>query len=210
MKLNKLKKALAFIIAWVPLNVLRVLLYRLAFGYDIKNTKIALGTVIYVNHFNAESVLIESGNKFIGPISITLNPGARIAKNNLFRAGFWLTHEQQKHACLVLSKGANITSSHYFDLNGGIKIGKHSWIAGWGSQFWTHGGGKPPKGITIGDNCYVSSSVLLSPGVVIGEGSTIALGSVVTKSFADDVCLIGGNPARVVKNNYAWEQMKNG
>ena len=37
----------------------------------------------------------------------------------------------------------NIISGHYFDLSGSISIGKHSWIAGYGSQFWTHGTSTP-------------------------------------------------------------------
>lgn len=197
-------------IAWIPVNALRVLLYKLVFGYDIKNTKIGLGTVIYVSHFKSESALIESGNNFIGPIKVILSRGVRIAKNNSFRAGFWLTQEQQNGACLVLREGANITSSHYFDLNGGIQIGKNSWVAGWGSQFWTHGGGQAPRGIVIGDNCYISSGALFSPGVTIAEESTIALGCVITKTFSCANNLIGGNPAKVIKENYSWEHTLNG
>jgi maltose O-acetyltransferase len=55
--------------------------------------------------------------------------------------------------------------------------------------------GKP---VTIGDNCWIGGNATINPGVVIGNNVVVASGSVVTKSFGDNV-VIGGNPAKVIK-----------
>lgn len=55
--------------------------------------------------------------------------------------------------------------------------------------------GKP---ITIGDNVWLGGGVVITPGVTLGDNVVVAAGSVVTKSFPDN-CVIGGNPAKIIK-----------
>lgn len=54
------------------------------------------------------------------------------------------------------------------------------------------------KSITIGDNCWIGGHAVINPGVTLGDNVVVASGSVVTKSFGDNV-VIAGNPARVIK-----------
>lgn len=60
-------------------------------------------------------------------------------------------------------------------------------------------GMKPEKKIVIGDDVWIGSRCIILPGVVIGRGTIVAAGSVVTKSFGDYL-VVGGNPAKVIKN----------
>ncbi len=54
------------------------------------------------------------------------------------------------------------------------------------------------KPITIGNNVWVGGNATICPGVTIGNNVVIGAGSVVTKSFPDNV-FIAGNPARIIK-----------
>jgi len=54
------------------------------------------------------------------------------------------------------------------------------------------------KPISIGNNCWIGGNVSINPGVNLGDNVVVGSGSVVTKSFGDNV-VIGGNPARVLK-----------
>ncbi|WP_208559838.1 sugar O-acetyltransferase [Marinilactibacillus kalidii] len=52
--------------------------------------------------------------------------------------------------------------------------------------------------ITIGDNCWIGSDATIIGGVTLGNNVVVGAGSVVTKSFGDNV-VIAGNPAGVIK-----------
>ncbi|MDR9826985.1 sugar O-acetyltransferase [Vibrio sp. FNV 38] len=54
------------------------------------------------------------------------------------------------------------------------------------------------KPITIGNDCWIGGHATINPGVTLGNNVVVASGSVVTKSFGDNV-VIGGNPAKVIK-----------
>ena len=53
-------------------------------------------------------------------------------------------------------------------------------------------------GVEIGENCWIGSKVTFVDGSKIGNGCVVAAGSVVTKSFGDNV-IIAGVPAKIIK-----------
>jgi len=65
------------------------------------------------------------------------------------------------------------------------------------------------KGIKIGANCWIGSKVTILDGVEIGEGCVIAAGAVVNKSFPAN-SIIGGVPARILKNRTIEKSIENG
>lgn len=52
--------------------------------------------------------------------------------------------------------------------------------------------------ITIGDNVWIGGSVVINPGVTIGENSVIGSGSVVTNDIPNNVIAIG-NPCKALR-----------
>ena len=64
-----------------------------------------------------------------------------------------------------------------------------------GMKDWSHVEIKP---VTIGNKAWIGLNAIILKGVMIGEGSIVAAGSVVTHDVPPWV-LVAGNPARVVR-----------
>ena len=66
-----------------------------------------------------------------------------------------------------------------------------------------------PKKTIIEDNVWVGTRACIAPGVRVGEGAIIAMGSVVTKDVPS-CAVVGGNPAKVLKyrNVEKYNQLK--
>jgi len=60
-----------------------------------------------------------------------------------------------------------------------------------------------PMQITIGKRVWMGSNVSVLKGVTVGDGCVVASGSVLTGSYPAN-CMIGGNPAKVLKENIRW------
>lgn len=52
--------------------------------------------------------------------------------------------------------------------------------------------------VHIGESCWLGANAIILPGVTLGNRVVVAAGSVVSKSFPDNV-LVGGVPAKVMK-----------
>lgn len=55
------------------------------------------------------------------------------------------------------------------------------------------------KKVKLDDYCWVGMNSVILPGVELGPRTIVAAGSVVTKSFPEGYCVIGGNPAKIIK-----------
>ncbi|MCU4504085.1 acyltransferase [Acinetobacter sp. WU_MDCI_Abxe161] len=55
------------------------------------------------------------------------------------------------------------------------------------------------KDVIIGDKCWIGMNSVILPGVVLGEGTVVAAGAVVTKSFPQGKLILAGVPAKVIK-----------
>lgn len=60
------------------------------------------------------------------------------------------------------------------------------------------------KPITIGNHVWICSNSIILKGVNIGDGAIVAAGAIVTKDVPEK-CMVGGNPARVIKTNVDWK-----
>lgn len=59
--------------------------------------------------------------------------------------------------------------------------------------------------IIIGDNVWICNHVSISKGVILQNGTIVSANSLVNKSFDKENCIIGGTPARILKEGYRRE-----
>jgi len=54
--------------------------------------------------------------------------------------------------------------------------------------------------VSIGKYCWIGGNACITPGITLGDFTTVAAGSVVTKSFESGYCLVAGNPAKKIRD----------
>lgn len=62
------------------------------------------------------------------------------------------------------------------------------------------------KGITIGEHVWIGARSTIHQGTVIADGCVVAANSVVRGLFTQPNCLLGGNPAKVIRENISWHR----
>jgi acetyltransferase-like isoleucine patch superfamily enzyme len=53
--------------------------------------------------------------------------------------------------------------------------------------------------VKIGKYCWIGAGASIMPGVILGDWVIVAAGAVVTKSFPNGYCIIGGVPANLIR-----------
>ncbi|NET58559.1 MAG: hypothetical protein F6K47_21120 [Symploca sp. SIO2E6] len=207
--MNK-KVYLAYIISYIPVNFLRILFYRIFLNYQISgSSRIGMFTVITVDKATITDSNIGKFNRFSGPYTLEIDEGSTIGDKNDIVCGEWVLQFKDDgylRTCR-LGKNTKVTSLHFIDVAGGFELDDNSWIGGRQSQFWTHGPNAIDRAIAIGKDCYIASGVKFAPGTLIGNSNIVGLGSVVTKKFNVENSLIVGSPAKVIKENYNWQEL---
>ncbi|GAB3003120.1 acyltransferase [Amycolatopsis acidiphila] len=105
--------------------------------------------------------------------------------------------------------GENCTLNPFSELRGlvrmgdGVRVGAHTSILGFNHRMEPdepiYRQGLTHKGITIGDDVWIGSHVVIVDGVTIGAHSVIGAGSVVTKDVPAWT-VAAGNPARPIRD----------
>lgn len=66
------------------------------------------------------------------------------------------------------------------------------------------GGKEKTAPIQIGNHVWIGARAIILKGVTIGDGVVVAAGAVVTKDVPPNT-LVGGVPAKIIKENISWE-----
>ena len=187
---------------WVVRHVAREYLRHLQ-GISIKEGLIVKGMpLVHIANgggiFIGRNVTLNSDNRgyhanMYAPVKLFADrPGARIVIGDNTRI-----HGSCIHAWREISIGNNVliaANCQIFDANGHLLSLENA-----AARISTT---DDPRPVLIEDNVWLGISVVVLPGVHIGEGSVVGAGSVVTHDVPSRV-VVAGNPAKVVRENAA-------
>lgn len=144
------------------------------------------------------------------PCTFTMLENSKLILNGTVRVGRGVIIEIQKSACLEIGKNVCVNSNVSIICAQSIKIGDNTGI-GWDTEICDtdyhqilREGAVITAPIEIGSHVFIGRRILIMKGVKIGDGSVIAAGAIVTRDVPPK-CLVGGVPARVIKQNIDWQ-----
>ncbi len=121
---------------------------------------------------------------------------------------------------LIIDGGTMTIGSHfwcngdsYFCCTTNITIGDEN-MYGWnvsfntsdGHHIYENGVEKPMEGdITIGNHVWIASHCIIGKNTTIADDCVVAQHSLLSKPYDHPCCLIGGMPAKILKENYSWK-----
>lgn len=122
---------------------------------------------------------------------------------------YWPVHKNSEvthpHNIYVgINSNAGTRPGCYLQGNGGIHIGNYVHFASnigiiSGNHDLYNQMKHETKEVRIEDYCWIGMNVVILPGVHLGPRTIVGAGAIVTRSFPDGYCVIGGNPARLIK-----------
>jgi acetyltransferase-like isoleucine patch superfamily enzyme len=129
------------------------------------------------------------------------------------RCAFFFAARYTEKPRLTIGDNTGIGHSCAFTVGKEISIGKHCRFGSMIAVFDAPGHPADPaarmaglpsalhevRPITIGDNVWIGSNSIIFPGVTIGDGSIVAMGSVVM-SNVPAYTMVAGNPARQIRS----------
>jgi acetyltransferase-like isoleucine patch superfamily enzyme len=131
--------------------------------------------------------------------SVTIGPGVNIiVKDN---------------AIFSVGQGTYFTSDMHVETVNNIEIGSNCAIS-WGTtiidddhheiQYAGKAGSETKYEVKIGDRVWIGCNCIILKGTILGDNCVVAAGSVVKGTFPPN-CLIGGNPAKIIKEDVSWK-----
>ena len=210
MKLSRpMRILLTVAIAPMPQGLKRLVMVRLLGARIHRSATIGLSIV------DSDALDMGPGSRighftvFRGLRQIRLGTGAHVGNFNWITASLMFqsqASESSEHGCFTLNRESAVTSRHYVDCSGGVSIGEYTTVAGVRSTILSHQidlaeGVQTSKATRVGDFCFVSSNVCLTPGSSVPDRSVVAMGAVVVGDLAPAGALYGGVPARVLRSS---------
>jgi len=122
----------------------------------------------------------------------------------------WAVHHTSTiHSPHKIKRGAGVypgdSPGVYINANNGIYIGDYTnigpnvGIVSSNHDFVNNDLQVQEAPVHIGRFCWMGMGAVILPGVTLGDFTIVGAGAVVTKSFPGGYCVIGGNPARIIK-----------
>ncbi|WP_315819846.1 acyltransferase [Paraflavitalea speifideaquila] len=163
-----------------------VLITKIPFFRFIHETQDYQNRITFENWFN-QKVLNKGGNK----------------------KAYWPVHYTSKvydaeNILVGIDAYPGIMNGCYIQGKGGIEIGDYTQIApnvvivSANHNVYDSRQHLEAK-VKIGKYCWIGAGAKIMPGVELGDWTIVGAGCVVTKSFSEGYCVIGGVPGKVIK-----------
>src|SRR5713101_6437760 len=215
---SKFKLLVLACVALLP-SFLKRPCYRFFFGYRVgKRVRIGFSILEAGACEIGDDSQIGHLNVVIGVKKLTIGDHVRIGTLNIIRGGDEVTLERYSELlrlneinsirepevvnpvepCFTLGAGSIVTSGHKIDFTDRVDIGRRTIIGGRNSSLWTHNRQRT-RPIDIGEFAYVGSEIRMAPGSSIASRCIVGIGSVITSKIEAEEWLIGGVPAKPIK-----------
>lgn len=158
---------------------------------------------------------LEVGIRYVGFMHKTdktyLNINGKLKINSNYSIGRGCRFDIGKNAVVTIGKGGYLNCNTNFIIMHSLTIGDKCAIS-WDCQFLDedfheidYAGKKvSSNSIIIGDNVWIGCGVKIYKGTNIPNGCVIASNSIVKGKFLEENSIIGGNPARIIKQGVKW------
>ncbi len=167
--------------------------------YDMEHEKVVIagGGSFGLQEF-VTGLLIEKKAKLI------LHGGVFISEGTVIRI--------DSGGLVEIGEKSYINKNNYLRSANTIKIGSDV-VIGWNNTFNTTDGhiitveghkSKPDGDILIGNHCWITTYCTIGKNVVLADNTIVAQKSLVLSSFGESNCLLGGIPAKILKNKVNW------
>ena len=217
-RISKFRLFVMAMMAVLPSFLLRPC-YRLFFGYRIgKRVRIGFSIIDAGQCTIEDDVQIGHLNIVMGVGKLTIGDHVHIGHLNIIRGGEEVAlgrYAELKRMNEInsipdpdivtpadpkffLGAGSIITTGHKIDFTDRVEIGRRAIIGGRNSSLWTHNRQRTMP-ISVGDFAYVGSEIRMAPGSSIPPRCIVGIGSVITGKVDGQEWLIGGVPAKPIK-----------
>jgi acetyltransferase-like isoleucine patch superfamily enzyme len=218
LRMSKFRLAVLAMMALLP-SFLKRPCYRLCFGYRIgKRVRIGLSLIDARECVIEDDVRIGHLNVVIGVKKLTVGDHVRIGHLNILRGGDEISLGRYAEIIrmneinsipepevvnpieprFILGEGSVVTTGHKIDFTDRVSIGRRSILGGRNSSLWTHNRQRT-RPIEIGSFTYIGSEIRVAPGGSIPSRCIVGIGAVITGRLTEENCLIGGVPAKTIK-----------
>jgi len=222
---SKFRLLMLALIALLP-SFLKLPLYRLFFGYRIgKRVRIGLSVIdageceigddVRIGHLNlvtrvkklvvGDHVDIGFLNVLRGGDEVRLGRYAQIIRMNEINSIPDPIVVNPVDPRFLLGDGSVITANHKIDFTDLVEIGRRAILGGRNSSLWTHNRQRT-RPVRIGDCAYIGSEIRVAPGGSIPPRCIVGIGAVITGELQAEGWLIGGVPAKPIKELSADDQ----
>jgi acetyltransferase-like isoleucine patch superfamily enzyme len=148
---------------------------------------------------------IGPGNAFRDMRLVELGDHAEIGQFNWFSAAAQHVpgSDEAVRASLVMGRHSAITSRHYVDCSGGLRLEEAAVVAGVRSTILTHSMDarrwvQETKPVVLGTSSALFTNVTVTAGAVVPADAVVAAGAVVVGTLTEPGYLYGGTPAKAI------------